>query len=438
MKILIIDIYPKKKFRIIKDTNGQYGTANDFGDNFFSKFLKFYSKRNLFWPPIYVPYVMSVLKKQNHTVDYSTEYIKGFDIYIFTSSIVSHETEIEVIKDLSNKGEKIISIGPYASNNSNEYISAGSKVVSGEPEFYFYNKDISITFETQENLLKDNNLNQDINVLPIPYWNYFIEKKILTYGILKKKISIPLLATRGCPYSCFNYCVYPLSQGKKIRALEPKRILKEIMYWKNKYKISSFVFRDPVFSINRKHTIAFCEEIINSNIKIEFCVETHLNNMDDELLNLLVKAGMNMIKVGIESVDSEVLKQSKRKTIETDLQIERIRKIEKLNVKVVTMYIIGMVGDTIDTINNTIEYSIKLNSYLSQFSIFTPYPGTPIFNEYKNILVTTKKENFNQYNLVFSHPNLNNKEARKMLEKAYNSFYLRFSWLKKFFLSSFK
>tara|TARA_Y100000590_G_scaffold1215_1_gene1563 strand:+ start:136 stop:1452 length:1317 start_codon:yes stop_codon:yes gene_type:complete len=432
MKILILDIYPKKNYRIIKDTNGQYGTGNDFGNSLFTRILKYFTRKNLFWPPIYVAYTMAVLKNRGHEVEYSYIFKENFDYYIFTSSIVSHETELNQIRQLSEKGKKIISIGPFAANNPEEYLKAGSNVIVNEPEFFLLKNDISNIEFNYPQILNDIKLNTELDSLPMPLWNFFIEKKILTYGLIRKKTTIPILATRGCPYSCFHYCVYPLSQGRKVRSMSPKKIVEEIKYWIDNYNISSFVFRDPVFSINRKHTIELCNEIIKSNLKIEFNVETHLNNLDDEISELLVKAGMTMIKVGIESVDSNVLKSSKRKTIETDVQLQKIRKIEKLKVKVVTMYIIGMVGDSIKTVNDTINYAKKLNTYISQFSIFTPYPGTPLFDEYKNIINTKKFEDFNQYNLVFNHANFDNQLARKMMDKAYNNFFLRFSWILKF------
>ena len=73
MKILIVDIYPKKNFRLIKDTNGAYGTGNDFGDGLFTRFLKYITKKNLFWPTIYSAYTLSVLRDKGYEVDYKTE-----------------------------------------------------------------------------------------------------------------------------------------------------------------------------------------------------------------------------------------------------------------------------------------------------------------------------------------------------------------------------
>ena len=171
-------------------------------------------------------------------------------------------------------------------------------------------------------------------------------------------------------------------------------------------------------------------------LNINFVVETHLNNLDAELTIILKKAGMSMVKVGIESVDEDVLKSSKRKSISIDSQMEKIRTIEKLNIQVVTMYIIGMIGDTKQTVKNTIKYAKKLNTYISQFSIFTPYPGTPVYKEYRDKINLHKYEDFNQYNLVFNHPSFDNKSARSLLDKAYENYYLRPRWIIKFIISN--
>ena len=121
--------------------------------------------------------------------------------------------------------------------------------------------------------------------------------------------SVPILATRGCPYSCSRYCVYPLQQGKKVRQRNTKNIVDEMEYWNSKFNISMFIFRDPVFSINRKHTIEFCNELIKSNLKIKFMIETHLRILDSELIKILKQAGLKGVKVGVESAKTDVLKQ---------------------------------------------------------------------------------------------------------------------------------
>ena len=79
---------------------------------------------------------------------------------------------------------------------------------------------------------------------------------------------------------------YPLQQGRKPRHRSARNIVDEIEYWKNKLNIRMFIFRDPVFSINKKHTIEFCNELISRKLNIRFVIETHFTS---ELIKKLKK-----------------------------------------------------------------------------------------------------------------------------------------------------
>ena len=106
MRVLLLDVYRQDvDYRISKDTNGSYGTGNDYGDSLRAKFLKKISKRTNFWPPLYLMYAGSVLRDKGHHVEYSNSFqkINDYDVIIMSSSIVCHETEIEYIKNSSNR-----------------------------------------------------------------------------------------------------------------------------------------------------------------------------------------------------------------------------------------------------------------------------------------------------------------------------------------------
>ena len=135
-------------------------------------------------------------------------------------------------------------------------------IVPGEPEAFFFNLDIN-----KKNL--ESFFNKDIkspevpqiienlDKLPYPSWDEYLIKYDLRNNFLgfNSKTAIPIVATRGCPYSCFNYCTYTLQQGRKVRMRSVSQIVDEIKYWIKTVGTNKFVFRDPVFSINKKHTI---------------------------------------------------------------------------------------------------------------------------------------------------------------------------------------
>ena len=435
MNILLLDPERKVSYRISKDTSGGYGTGNDFGDNLIPTFLKRTLKKIHDWPAMHAVYSISVLKRNGHDVTYSKTIpnnLSDYDLFIVVSSIVCCETECEYIKKISKQNKKILVIGPFATSNPSKYIDAGAIVISGEPEFYFLkNKNLSLN-ENEKIINFDHNFGLDD--LPYPEWGNVIKnnKTSLLFGTEK---SLPILATRGCPYSCFKYCVYPLQQGRKPRQRDSKNIVDELEYWYVNFGVKMFIFRDPVFSINRKHTIEFCEKLISKNLNIRFIIETHLRILDSELIKILKKAGLKGVKVGVESGDEEVLKDANRFTIKKDDQLEKIKELEKNKILVSSMFIIGFPSDNERSILKTINYAKKLNTTYAQFSVWTPYPGTPVFNEYKDNITAKKFDEFDQYHLVYNHKLFSKEKIRKYLSKAYSSYYFRIGWFFKYFKS---
>lgn len=310
-----------------------------------------------------------------------------------------------------------------------------SYVVQGESESFFLNIDLSHdTLDKYFNKEKNNEINlsipamvENLDDLPFPDWEYYTKKYVLRNNFLdfNSKSAIPITATRGCPYSCFNYCTYPLQQGRKVRFRSVQNVVKEMKHWIDNLGARKFIFRDPVFSINRKYTVDLCNEIIKEKLDISYLIETHLKNLDDELIELLKDSGLKLVYVGIESVNPDVLKDIQRFTVDHENQNKVIKKLVEKDIYVKSMFMFGNPEDNEKTIKETIKYSMKLPHQLVQYSVFTPYPGTPIYSMYENKITETKMEKFNQYNLTFNHKNLDNDKITKLKNFAYKSFYFR-------------
>lgn len=440
-KIILLDPYRKTDYRISKDTSGGYGTGNDFGHTIIPKIIKKKLKNSSDWPPLFAAYTHAVLsasheviyKKITNIEDLNEKELHETDFFIIISSIVCSETEINVIKKLNQLKKVTIAIGPFATSLKKIYLDAGANVIEGEPELYFFNEDINnISLEPK---ILTSKQETNLNDLPYPIWDQIMDiNNIKLYGKYK---SIPILATRGCPYSCFRYCVYPLQQGRTVRQRTPENVFEEIKYWNLNYNIKLFIFRDPVFSINKKHTIKLCELISESKIKIKFVIETHLRLLDDDLVKIMKKAGLTYVKVGIENADTEILSSEKRFTVKKDEQLEKVKKLKKEKINISAMYILGFPSDNEKSVKATIDYAKKLNTEYAQFSIWTPYPGTPAFKDFENILTTKNFENFDQYRLVYKHKNLDGDKLRDLLSLAYTKYYFRLSWLVNYSLKKF-
>ena len=433
MKILILDPYPKTDYRVSKDTSGGYGTGNNFGDTIIPTILKKKLVNNSNWPPLFAAYTFSALRKNSHEVDYSKnlpEIIKKYDCIIIVTSIVSHETEIEKIKTIREKDpyKTIFAIGPFVTSNPELYEQYNIIIVFGEPEFFFFQeKDLSKHFNNKK--INSNQNLIELEKLPYPDFIAMGYKLSEVNNLFGTGNSVPIMATRGCPFSCFKYCVYPLQQGRKVRQRSPNDIIKEMRYWKEKHFVNMFIFRDPVFSIDKKHTIEFCEKLVESNLNIQFVIETHLKILDKQLILLLKKAGLKAVKVGVESFSEDVLKDANRHSETKDQQLIKISELKKNNIAISAMYILGFPEDNEDSVLKTINYAIKLDTTYAQFSIWTPYPGTPVFKEYKDKIIAKKYEEFTQYQLVFQHKIFSKERIRALLSGAYSRYYFRIKWV---------
>ena len=87
---------------------------------------------------------------------------------------------------------------------------------------------------------------------------------------------------------------------------------------------------------------------------------------------------------------------------------------------------------SIKTFSETLEYAKKVNSSYAQFSVFTPYPGTPAYSEYKDKIKVEKYEEFTQWQLVFDHPNFSKSDVDNILSDAYRTYYLNPKWIFKY------
>ena len=118
----------------------------------------------------------------------------------------------------------------------------------------------------------------------------------------------------------------------------------------------------------------------------------------------MAKAGLRVVFVGIESINPESIKKTKRQNAPIDKQLSSIKILEKNGISVKAMFIFGFPGDNLNNALKTINYALTLPITYLQFSVFT-HPGTPIFKEYENKITA---HNYEQYTMgfIFNHENL--------------------------------
>jgi len=232
----------------------------------------------------------------------------------------------------------------------------GYQFISGESEFKFLN------------MVNKTDYDNNMNLLPSPKWD------LVDY---KKYSFITCLTSKGCPYNC-GYCPYPVYQGTRWRSKSVDLVIKELKKDYFDYGIDYLRFRDPELTIDKNRIIELCDKMIENGIKIKWHGETRLDLLDKELLNKMKEAGCVEISFGVETVNDETRRIINRKKIEDEKVNEILDYCKELGIKTFGFFIIGLPGENKKTTLDLIDYSLKINSHLNEFTIATPYPGTAL------------------------------------------------------------
>lgn len=402
-----------------KDYNGGFGTTWQIGDSFLSKILEKLRSKGEYFPLMSYGYLASILKKNGHEVKYfENELPSESDLVLVHVSPIRFSKELEFLKRLKeDKFAKVGVFGPFASVKPDLFLDYADFVICGEPEQAVMN----IIDKIPEGVIHSAPI-MDLDSLPYPDWSIFPYGRFSCSFVIPKKPFMFIQGSRGCPYTC-SYCPYKVFGTYRSR--DPLKVVDEIEYLRSKYNVNGLMFRDPMFSLSSESTKVMAREIIRRGIDIEWGCETRLDRLDKGLLDLLFDSGLRAIKVGIESVSDEVLQNSKRKTIEKKHQEEIISYCNRKGIRVVAFYIVGLPDDTEQTVLETIKYSRKLNTDFANFTLCTPIPGTPFFDDVKSDLITDRWEEFDNFHVVFRHKHLSKERLLKLQEDAITGYYFR-------------
>ena len=196
--------------------------------------------------------------------------------------------------------------------------------------------------------------------------------------------------------------------------------------------MKGMLFRDPLFSGNKKRAKTIAESMIQKKMNIKWACETRLDCLNESLLDTFYESGCRVINVGVESSDPQILKNVNRHLIEPDYQKRMVDYAHKLGMRVTAFYVLGLEGETVQSIEKTIKYSKWLDTFVSQFFVNTPFPGTLEYERNKDKLIETDWEKFDCYTPVVENKNITPQQLLSLKEKAFISYYYRPRYLLKF------
>ncbi len=191
-----------------------------------------------------------------------------------------------------------------------------------------------------------------------------------------------VFTTKGCPYRC-GYCPYPYGFGRRLIYRSPALVGNDIERLKRDYGVEQILFRDQVFSINPKHARSVCEELIRRKLGVVWVCETRYDLVDPDLLDLMYAAGCREIHYGLESADEEMFANVAKSDGPQSLQLfeDVIGWTKARGIRAHVHLIVGMPDESWSSVRNTTKWLRRARPDSVQIAYFTPYPGTPMFED---------------------------------------------------------
>ena len=239
----------------------------------------------------------------------------------------------------------------------------------------------------------------DIDKLPFPerdkFWGLTEEEKLMV------DVSY-ICSIRGCPYRC-NYCASPEHwKRNKTQYRSPKSLVNEMRYLKENYwnrkkefdysasantkskneliieDNSSVYFVDDIFTVHKERIKEILQRIIDENFGMKWKCEARTDHLDEEICQLMAKAGCIRVKIGFESGSDRILKM-----IQKDETTEDMRKGAKLlkdaGVPFTGYFMIGFPEETDDDVRQTIKFAKEIDADYYSLSVLAPYFGTKVY-----------------------------------------------------------
>ena len=181
--------------------------------------------------------------------------------------------------------------------------------------------------------------------------------------------------SRGCPQRCI-FCVAPIYYGKPIRKRAVDHVLDEIQEDViERHGIRHCWFYADDLTADEEYLGGICEGILSRGLKIRWWGNTRADVQNEELFNLMSRAGCTMLSIGGESGSNAILEKARKNIVADDIRIT-IEQLRRARILSLVYFIVGLPGETRETIHETVAFAKKVRPDFVEFYPATPYPGT--------------------------------------------------------------
>lgn len=351
------------------------------------------------YPPLGILYLAAVLKKEQISVKVIDVGAEKQSLNESLELIKKEKPKIIGITAMTPVLQGTVSLAQSIRNNfgnkikiaiGGSHISTDTNFVKRWPVFDFgVVGEGEITFvKLVENILEGKLVKgiyqgravQDLNEIPWP------ERKLVNLKNYIKRAS--LIATRGCPFHCY-YCSRP-AVSDLVRVRNPKNIVDE-MEWLYQYCRGDYLFQDDSLTIEKEHTVNLCKEMLSRKKKFHWAAYTRVDLVDEELLEIMGRAGCCSLTFGIESGNDKLRSEVIGKKFNNAQIIKVLKLCWKFGINPDGFFMLGHPGETKKQVEETVNFIFKNKFKIVGVSIPTPFPGSKLWDYAVKDKVVNKK-----------------------------------------------
>ncbi len=372
-------------------------------------------------------------------------------LFVFSTSTPSIYSDVSFAEKVKAqyKNAYCILVGTHPSALPEETLSISPQIDAvARKEFDYIVRDVAralrdgrnpneikgLTYCDNGNIVSNPDMDYIDDLDDIPFASKFIKQYLNERDYFFAASAYPevqIFTGRGCMARC-NFCVYPQTMhGHQYRLRSPENVVEEFQYIADNFPdVKEVVIEDDTFTTDKERVRKICRLLIEKglNKRLKWLCNARVN-LDLETMKAMKAAGCHLIIPGIESGSQQILNNIKKGTTIDQIR-EYVANAKKAKLMVHACYMVGNNGETRETMEETLQLALRLNTDTAQFYPLLPFPGTEAYFWARNNGFL--KGGYSDYlkedgtiNCVLELPGLTSEELVRFCDDARRKYYLR-------------
>ncbi|MDP8235248.1 MAG: radical SAM protein [Candidatus Erginobacter occultus] len=270
-----------------------------------------------------------------------------------------------------------------------------------------------------------------LDQLGFPAWDLLEPQNYpeASHGAFAKDFpTAPIIISRGCTFQC-TFCAGKSITGPGVRFRSIDNVLEEMRYLNQEFGINEFLVEDENLTFCRDITEEFCRKIIDSPMSgISWSCPSgiRIDTIDEEILGLMEQSGCYSVALGIEFGTQKMLDQTKKQLTLSTIE-EKVKLLRGTGIKTTGFFMLGVPGETVGDIKETIKLACRLKIDRAQFNNFMPLPGSELGENLRAAGCLTDLDwgKLFVHNVSFASGGIKPGRIKRLQRMAYLRFYLR-------------